>query len=823
MKVLLSWLSDYISLEGETPEKIAETLTKAGLEVDAVEKLAPPATGVVVCRVLEVEKHPEADKLSLATVTDGVDTFHVVCGASNCRKGLITALARIGAKTVDDQGKLFTIKKNKIRGVESQGMLCAKQELGLPDEGGKASGIIEFSPGTALGLDVAKMYSDVLLEISLTPNLGHCSSLIGVARELFAAGGKPLKLPKAALKEDCSQQASKLASIEVKAPKDCPRYACRLIKDVVIGPSPEWLKNRLEMSGVRSINNVVDVTNYVMLELGHPLHAFDYDHLQGHRVVVQNARELKKDHMSFVTLDGKTRQLEESDLLICDGERPIALAGIMGGADSEVKDSTKNILLEGAVFSPQVIRKTSKRLGLMTDASKRFERGCDPNIIELALARAASLITEVAGGKVCEGLLDQSVKKFSPKQIRVRISQVNRLLGTHLSSSEVEAIFQRLECSCTLAEEGILEVLVPTYRNDLQEEIDLVEEVARVYGFDNIGKCAEKATVSLLPHAPMFLLEREVRKRLLGAGLQEFLTCDLIGPTLLNTLQASELPEKAWIHVLNPVSVEQSILRTSLLPGLLQVVKYNWDHGVHNIAGFEIGQIHFKRQNDVHGQYCEQSMVGIILSGKSRPHHWDIKPSDADFYDLKGVIENLLQECYVPNFAFKKSALKVLHPGRQATIFSDELEIGSFGELHPSIARLLDVPHRIYFAEISLHDLQKVRRVQATMKEISTFPGSERDLTLTVKEEITIDQILQKFHQQPSKYLESIQLIDIYRSDKLGQGLKNVTFRFYYRDPKKTILQEKVDAEHARITESPELLSPELLSPGLFNSTITQS
>lgn len=648
---------------------------------------------------------------------------------------------------------------------------------------------------TLAGLEVDAVENvgeDTVFEISLTPNLGHCSSVLGVARELAAGGDAQVTLPQISFEEDASEPIESNILVEIGNQESCPRYACRSIKGVSVATSPEWLKQRLECSGIRPVNNIVDVTNYVMLELGHPLHAFDYDTIEGRKIVIRQAASGEK----FTTLDGKERLLEESDLMICDAKKAVAIAGVMGGADSEVKDSTTNILIEAAYFAPKSVRRTSKRLGLMTDASKRFERGIDPNIINYALDRAAMLIKQVAGGKVCKGVQDVSSREFARKRINCRVSRINRLLGTKLSPGEIESIFIKLEFISSHDGQDTFVVDVPTYRNDLMEEIDLVEEVARIYGYDNIDKGLGRYNASSLPHAPIYLFEKEIRSRLVAEGLQEFLTCDLIGPTLLDTLQATEMPQKVWVKVLNPVSVEQSILRTSLMPGLLQVLKHNWDRNTHDIAGFEVGRIHFKDGE----QYREQSMASIILSGKVRPHHWDRKPAEVDFYDLKGILENLFNELRIPNVTFKENLLQVFHPGRQASIYSGDLEIGSFGEVHPAVQRRLDVPQRIYFAEINLHDLYKVKSSDAMMSPLPVFPGSERDLTLTVKEEVPVDELLKKFKERASGLLESITLLDIYRSDKLGPDIKNVTFRFFYRDWKKTISQEAVDDEHARIT-----------------------
>ncbi len=638
----------------------------------------------------------------------------------------------------------------------------------------------------------AHLTSDYVFDISLTPNLGHCSSVLGVARELAAAGMGTLKSSHIdiALIEDASSNTKEAISIEVKCPTDAPAYAARLIKGVKVTDSPDWIKKRLEASGIRSVNNVVDVTNYVMLELNHPLHAFDFHEISKGKLIVRNAKEGE----TIVTLDGKTRTLFETDVVIADEDKPLSLAGIMGGASSEVKETTTDVLLEAACFLGSSIRKTSKRHGLMTDASKRFERGCDPNILEKVLNKAAALITEVAGGCVLQGITQYAAHPFPKTSIQCRISYINSLLSLKLSPGEIESIFSALEFVFSYDGKNLYTVLVPTYRNDLKEEIDLVEEVARVYGYDNINKESCKSFVSTLPSAPMFLFEREIRARLISEGLQEFLTCDLIGPSLLEKLQATELPEKNWVRILNPVSIEQSIVRASLLPGLLHVVKHNWDQGIHDIAGFEIGRIHFKDKE----KFSEQPMAGIILTGKSRPSHWDVKPIMVDFYDLKGIVENLVSELGIRSISFKKSALNVLHPGRQCSIFSADLEIGSFGELHPTILRNLDLPQRIYFAEINLYDMYKLKTSEVMMSELPIFPGSWRDLTLTLNDEIEVSTVLKAFHSIPSELLESVLVHDLYRSDALGSK-KNVTFRFLYRDWNKTISQETVDTEHARI------------------------
>ncbi|MGA8164872.1 MAG: phenylalanine--tRNA ligase subunit beta [Waddliaceae bacterium] len=792
MKLPLSWLKEVIDLN-IPPHQIAKMLTLAGLEVDACSPLPLGFENIVVGKVTQVTAHPNADKLSLATVTDGVDSYQVVCGAPNCREGMKTAFALVGATLQDKEGKTFEIKTTTIRGVESQGMLCSEKELGLGEDG---QGIMEFADRFRLGADVAAIFGDTIFDISLTPNLGHCANVIGVARELSAATGEQVKIPAILVNEEGALRVENEASVTVHNKEKCPRYACRVIKDVAIAPSPEWLQKRLAACGIRPVNNVVDITNYVLMERGHPLHAFDYDCIEGHRIVVRCAEEGEQ----FVTLDEKQRTLCADDLLICDRSRTVAVAGVMGGLNSEVSERTRHVLLESAYFEPTGIRRTSKRLSLQTEASKRFERGSDPNQVINALNRATMLIQEIAGGKVCSGIIDVKIGDFPERDVSCRLSRINRILGTHLSLSEVENIFQRLDMPYRWDGKNVFTVRIPTYRVDIDSEVDLIEEAARIYGFDNIPKRVAIFSSSTLPHAPIYLFEKEIRSRLIAQNLQEFLTCDLIGPTLLNIVKGSVMPEENVVKVLNPTSIEQSILRTSLLPGLLQAVKFNDDHGCHDVSGFEIGRVHFRKGE----QYKEQSVAGVILKGKSRPYHWGSQSRDQDFFDLKGIIEALLSELRIVSYSFTNNKLDFFHPGRQASLYVDSLEMGSLGEVHPAILRRLGVSQKVFFGEIDLHNLFQVRKTDVKMETIPIYPGSIRDLTMTIKEETPIQEVFDSVRSCSSSLLEYCFLLYLFRGEKIQKGYKNATFRFVYRDKNKTIAQKAVDAEHGRITSQIE-------------------
>ena len=650
----------------------------------------------------------------------------------------------------------------------------------------------ESVPGEK-GEHAGPLHADTIFEVSLTPNLGHCASILGIARELAAATNKPLKEPLITLKETAWDPIDSAVTVTVENPKDCPRYACRVIKDVVIGPSPEWLQRRLISCGLRPVNNVVDVTQYMVMERGLPLHAFDYEKVKDHRVIVRGAHPEE----CFITLDGRERILEGGDLLICDSQRPIALAGIMGGENSEVGETTTHVLLEGAYFRPGAIRKTSKRLALSTDASKRFERGCDPNDLHRALDRAAMLICELAEGRACAGTIDVFAAEFEEKKIPCSFNRLQSLLGIQISVNEVEGVFSRLGIRSVWDGRDTFTVSVPTYRADVSQEVDLIEEVARIYGYDNIQKVTPSYEASSIDHAPMYLFERSVRNLLVGEGLQEFITCDLIGPHILTIVRDPLMSPESVIKVLNPTSIEQSILRTSLLPGLLQVLKHNIDHETPTVHGFEIGRVHYKEQQT----YKEQSVFGIILTGKRAPYHWDEKTEEADFYDLKGIVENVLNELSIPLVEFKKTNFPTFHSGRQAAIYMDQLELGSMGEVHPAILRRLDVNQRILFAELSLQDLMQVRKQEQKMEEIAKYPCSERDWTLSVSEDLPLQDLLKIVETISSPLLEKAFLLDLYRSESLGKDIKNVTLRFIYRDRTKTIEQEIVEKEHARILQ----------------------
>ena len=642
---------------------------------------------------------------------------------------------------------------------------------------------------TLLGIEVDKIFDEAdnpVFELSLTPNLGHCMSALGIARELGAALQRKVHRQKPHLKETGTKGWEK--SWTVTTSDACPLYLCRLIEGVKIGPSPLWLQKELIASGMRPICNAVDIANYILLKVGQPLHIFDADQIQGKTLQVA----LSQTDQTFQGLDEIEREIPRETLLISDATGPVAIAGILGGARSSTTPQTKNILIEAAFFDPAIIRKGTKKLNLRTESSQRFEKGIDPDGVALALDEALALLLECCGGKLACGTLEKRGTPFPPKQIRCRPERVNQILGTHLSLTEMEEIFSRLQFS--VKEKGdALEVDVPLFRSDVTEEIDLIEEIARIYGYNQIAKGRGRFTSSSIPHDSAYLFETEARKRLLSLGLQEFLTSDLISPKLATMTQEWAYPDIQLLSALKPKTEEYSILRPSLLPGLMEVAAKNFGVRNQSFRAFEIGRVHFLQKD----QLVEQPMGAILLTGKEVPSHWSKKGEEVDFFDLKGLVEALLEALHIPPCSFQPAEHPSFQPGRGANLLYDDQLLGSLGQIHPRLLSGLDIKQKLFYAEINLHHLMEIQRTLFRMSPIPKFPSSERDWTVSLPNELPIQKIVSAIQTTDAPLLEKVELIDLY----MNGNEKRASFRFTYRGSAKTLSFEEVEKAHAELLD----------------------
>ncbi len=787
MKVTYNWLKEFVDFD-LSPEQLADLLTMLGLEVEGMEKQGCGMDDVVVALVEEKRPHPNADKLSLCRVNNGSEVLYVVCGAQNFKQGDSVALAQIGAVLPGD----FKIKRSKIRGEESCGMLCSEKELGLAAE---SPGIMVLPQGLTLGTPVfeALGLKDVLLEIGLTPNRADCLSVAGIAREIAAKLGTRVRYPDMTIAEGATP-ADATISVTVEDTDLCPRYAARYISGCRIAPSPQWLVKRLNAVGMRSISNVVDVTNLVMMELGHPLHAFDCDRLEGHRIVVRRAGKGEL----FTTLDDQQRTLNADDLVICDATRPVALAGVMGGLNSEITDTTSNILLESAWFRPAAIRRTSKRLGLHTESSHRFERGADIGMVTRALDRAASLISELSGGTVARGVVDVYPAEINPPAISIRPERASALLGIELSRQEVTDILVRLECIVHETGAGALEVVPPTYRIDLEREIDLVEEVARMKGFDAIPATMPIArVVSDLPTLHQ-RLERTVRDILVGHGMNEIINFSFISPDAADKLllPADDIRRIA-IKLANPLVAEQSVMRTSLLPGVLDAVARNTSFRTTDLKLFEIRRRYLPTAQEMpHEPLC----IAGALTGSRAATSWCSTPEAVDFYDVKGIVENLLELLNIRSVTCVADTPEpYYHPGKSCSVMVGRTLVGSFGEIHPVVQANFEIEKPVYAFEIDFAKLVSLSKPTPAITSPSRFPDSTRDSALLVPDEVPAERILECVRSVKAREIEQVEIFDLYRGTGIQEGFKSIAIRIRYRSYERTLTDDEIAAIHAKV------------------------
>lgn len=810
MKVTLNWLKKYVDFNW-TAEELAERLTMLGLEVEAVTKIAGEFEGIVIAQVITREKHPNADKLSVCRVFDGKTERQIVCGADNFKPGDKVPLILPGYSLPKkpDQPPV-QIKVGKIRGVESYGMMCSPGELGLSGDNTGLLILPEDAPvGKPFGEYLGRAESDVVYDLEITPNRPDLNSVIGIAREISAVTGNPLRIPQIGeLATDATKPAEQFVAVRLDAPELCPRYVARVVLGVKIGESPQWLKSLLEKVGLRPINNVVDVTNFVMLETGQPLHAFDYNLIAREdgkpTIIVRCAQDGEK----FVTLDGKEHTLTARMLLIADPQKAVALAGVMGGLNSEINDNTTDVLIESAYFNPTNIRRTSKALGLRTDASYRFERGVDIAGCDYASLRCAQLILETAGGVLCNGVVDACAQPITQKKITLRHHKVNELLGLELQPAEIEYYLCALGLKLVDRKPRPFGVelppepatfLIPTFRVDLKRETDLIEEVARLHGVEKIPATPPRGAIGFNEFDAIFDQISEVRRILTGLGLDE-----AQGQTLISEEAAKLAEQKDIVLLANPLSSDMNALRPSLLPGILDSLRHNISHKNYNVALFEIGAVFRKENNTVK----EQRRVAIAITGNRHELFWEGagREDKYDIFDLKGIVEEFLENFGIRGVVYlKRDASTPIFYESAVISLGGKLQLGELGQLQPQLNRKYDLRDPVLLAELDLDMLIARRNPTRVYKSLPQFPAIRRDVAMIIPESVTHDAVLQAVKKAKPQFLESVELFDVFRGKNIPQNYKSVAYTFTYRSPEKTLTDQEVNQIHEKLVEQLKL------------------
>ena len=794
MIVTYNWLKEFVDFD-LSPEDLSHRLTMAGLEVDAMEKIGTGLDSVVVGRLLSVESHPEADRLTLCQVDIGTDTLQIICGARNHRSGDLVAVAQVGSVLPGN----FKIKKSKIRGLHSMGMLCSEKELGLAAE---SEGILILPAGLQLGEPVfdALGWKDVRYELGLTPNRADCLSVLGVAREVAAIVGSPLRVPSVELQES-GAPIQEQTSVEVQEPGLCPRYAARLMTGVSIGPSPDWLVRRLETVGQRSINNVVDVTNLILMELGHPLHAFDFRLLRGRRIVVRCAGE----GVEFTTLDSQPRALQPRDLVIADGEGPVALAGIMGGENSEIQPDTVDILLESAYFNPLSIRRTSKRLGIHSESSHRFERGADVDMVPLALDRAAALILEVGGGVLAKGRIDVYCQPILPRRVQLSVRRTNAILGLALDVTEVSVLLRSIGLEVGPVpggEEDLLQVLVPNARHDLEREIDLVEEVARLNGYDRIPVTMPASRMICHGGQGGQQAFRRLRASLVAAGFSEVVNYSFVSPSAWDrVLLSAGDRRRETVHILNPLTEEQSVMRTTLVPSMLDTVARNLSYRCRDLRLFELRPVYHPRSGEELPE--ERYHLVAVLCGRRQPEGWSQVQEMVDFFDLKGMVEGLAADFSVKRLGWDSGCSEpYLHPGKTCALLSGETTLGTLGEVHPRVLENFAIDTPVYLLDLDVAAFFAAADPVRAFKPLSRYPDVYRDSAFLVDEEVPAQEVFAVVEKARGPHVEEVVLFDLYRGQGIPEGKKSLAIRVRYRSTEKTLTEAEIGAAHGKIVKA---------------------
>jgi len=788
MKVSLNWLKEFVDID-QAPGEVAEILTMAGLEVEGIEHRAQNLCDITVARILDIKPHPRADRLCICQLDAGKEEACVVCGATNISKGDIVPLALPGIKLPD--GTL--IKESRIRGELSQGMLLAEDEMGLTDD---HTGIMilpdDLTPGQSLS--DAMDLEDRILDVALTPNRIDCASILGIAREIGTLTKRKITMPEIQTEESVNL-IEHLADVTILYSQGCPRYTAGLVEHVRIGPSPFWMRYRLYVSGIRSINNVVDITNYVLMELGQPLHAFDHHRLADRRIVVKRAEQ----GQIFTTLDDQTWYLADQTVMICDGKEPVALAGIMGGLNSEITENTTSILIESAYFDPIMISRSSKRLSLSTEASYRFERGIDIEGTDFALKRSLMLIARLAGGHIARGIIDCYPKPWSPPKITLRVDRANMILGTSIDIKEMTGHLSSLSMAVKVVDQNRIEVRPPSFRVDMTREADLVEEVARLVGYNNIPVTLP-AIRPTEENIPEFVLRDRIKTMLVGIGFTEIITYSFISPQSADVLGAGEKSDlRSFVKLLNPLSEDQSVMRTSLIPGLLSAVRLNSLRGQDDMRVFEWGKVYIKGDGELPQ---EKQVLAALITGMVSTQEWYQEPCEADFFDIKGAAENILEELGIEKVEYKRNSPKEgFDPHEYARIFYSGSEIGAIGKVSKDVLKGYGVEKKAFILELCIDTLLPLVVWVKKFTPLTKFPSVRRDISIIVNRSIQSAMLVDIVKEKGTDLVESVDIFDLYQGKQIAPQEKALAVRISYRSNKRTLRDDEVNKIHEGIIE----------------------
>ncbi len=785
MLVPISWLKEYVNIKDMESKDFLDRMIMSGSNIEEVHHYGEGIKKVVVGKVLKVEKHPDADKLFVITVDIGSEVLTIVTGADNVHEEDYVPVVQSGGWLPGG----IKIKKGKLRGIESNGMLCSAQELGFGDNVVPAAikeGILILDQAYPLGMDILEALDlkEEVVEFEITPNRPDCLSILGMAREAAAVFSDTIKYPSTDIKHN-TDDINDYISVQIEKPELCKRFTVKAIKDIVIRQSPWWLQKRLMASGVRPINNIVDITNYVMLEYGQPLHAYDLRYVSGNKIVVDTASDSQK----FTTLDGVERQLNSKMLMINDAKEAVGLAGVMGGLNSEIKDDTVSILIEAANFDADNVRATSKKLGLRTEASSRFEKGVDTNLTLDAVNRACKLIEELEAGTIIAGTIDVYPKTEEPRRIKVRPDRINALLNTNMSTDELADLYKRLEMEVDLGDGADLYVQPPTVRLDLKEEVDLLEEAARIYGYDNLDATIPKGYTQG-GNSSKLDFQNMVKEVLAASGLNEIQTYSFASPKGADMIELPEASIKRnFIKLINPLGEENSIMRTTLIPNMMETLIINYNRNINRAAAYELGRIFLPSDTELPNE-----AISLVLGAYGQKN---------DFYMLKGIVETLLDKIGIKGAEYEPEANhSTFHPGRCANILYKNEYLGIIGEIHPDVAENYDISARVYICELDFESILLNADTEKIYSPLPKYPAMDRDMAIVVEEKVYVREIEKIILENGGKILENVELFDIYRGKQVKEGHKSIAYSLTYRNAEKTLTDGEVNRVHSRIIKA---------------------